>query len=95
LLVAASLVVLLFGIGHRHPAAAAAKQAENRTFVAVLPQIGTVFVRYDCMHGRRFALGIRIGRTQTTEVLFRAGSFRRYRTLQPGDPTSWFRYRKN
>lgn len=72
---------------------AAATRPWNRRFVAVLPQIGTVYARYDCSHGRRFALGIHLFRTsQTTNVRFRASGFARDRTLQPGDPTRWFRY---
>lgn len=93
MLVTAGLVVLAPEAGRGRPAAPAARQAGNRTFVAVLPQIGSVYARYDCMHGRRFALGLRIPwRTQTTEVRFRAGHFSRDRTVQPGDPTRWFRY---
>jgi hypothetical protein len=92
-LLAGSIVLLGPGTGHRRPAAAATSHDENRTFVAVLPQIGTVYVRYDCMHGRRFSMGIRIPRvTATTEVRFRAGSFARDADVQPGAPTRWFRY---
>lgn len=89
----ASLALLALGSGPHRPAAAATPKAGNRAFVAVLPQIGTVYARYDCSHGRRFALGLRIRwKTQTAEVRFRAGSFARDREIQPADPTHWFRY---
>jgi hypothetical protein len=71
---------------------AAATAGNSRTFVAVLSEIGTIYARYDCVQGPRFSLGIRITGPQTTVVRFRAGSFSRDRTLQPGDPLSWFRY---
>jgi hypothetical protein len=87
------LLSLTFALSVRHQAAAATSATGPAVFVASLPEIGTIYSRYDCTHGRRFALGIRISEGgQTTNVRFRAGSFRRDRTLQPGDPTSWFSY---
>lgn len=89
----ASLLLLALDLAHGHAAAASSRQAGDRTFVGVLPEIGTVFARYDCSHGRRFSLGIRIPRvTATTEVRYRAGSFARDVEVQPGAPTRWFRY---
>lgn len=89
----AGLVLLAFGLSFGHQAAVASARSGHATFVASLPEIGTIYSRYDCAHGRRFALGIRIsGGSQTAGVRFRAGKFRRDRTLQPGDPTSWFGY---
>jgi hypothetical protein len=88
----AGAALLLAGLILRHQAVAATSHVPG-TFVAVLPEIGTVYSRYDCNHGWRFALGINVfSGSQTTGVRFRAGRFSRERTLQPGDPTSWFRY---
>ncbi|HUJ55042.1 MAG TPA: hypothetical protein VLW49_03530 [Gaiellaceae bacterium] len=87
------LVALAVSVAFPAVGLARAEHAGNRTFVAVLPQIGTVYARYDCSHARRFALGIHVFRmSQTTFVRYRAGSHARDRELQPGDPTSWFRY---
>jgi hypothetical protein len=88
----AGLASLGAGLALWHPAAAATSPGGRGTFVARLPDIGTVYSRYDCTRGWRFGLGIRVTGPQTTVVRFRAGSFTRDRTLQPGDPTSWFRY---
>jgi hypothetical protein len=89
----AGVVFLVVGLSGRPQATATTRRVGNATFVAVLPDIGTIYSRYDCTRGWRFALGIHVfSDSQTTGVRFRAGSFTRDRTLQPGDPTSWFRY---
>lgn len=90
-LLLAGLMSVALALSLRHQAAAA-RTRDPAVFVASLPEIGTIYSRYDCTRGRRFALGIRISGPQTTGVRLRAGSFHRDRTLQPGDPTSWFSY---
>jgi hypothetical protein len=87
----AVVALLAVGVSLRHQAAAAIARPHRAVFVASLPEIGTIYSRYDCTGGRRFALGIRVTGPQTTGVRFRAGGFSRDRTLQPGEAT-WFRY---
>ncbi|HZS30000.1 MAG TPA: hypothetical protein VFA37_01945 [Gaiellaceae bacterium] len=89
-LIAGALVVT--GSSLRRAAAAATAQSPA-VFVSALPEIGTVYARYDCTSNRslRFALGIRYSR-QSGVVRFRAGRFSRDREVQPG-PTAWFPYR--
>ena len=75
-----------------------AESGRQKPYVlTALADIGTVYWRYDCVHYRanEWSLGVRIFRdTATTGVTYRAGGFTRRRTLQPGDPTTWFPLRR-
>ena len=75
-----------------------AESGRQKPYVlTALADIGTVYWRYDCVHYRanEWSLGVRIFRdTATTGVTYRAGGFTRRRTLQPGDPTTWFPFRR-
>lgn len=65
--------------------------------LTALADIGTVYWRYDCVHYRapEWSLGVRVfGSTATTEVTYRARELTRRRTLQPGNPTVWFPFRR-
>jgi hypothetical protein len=78
--------------GHAH---AATRRSAPRTFVAVFPEIGAVYVRYYCTRGRslHFALGIHVlEEGQSGVVRFRDGRFSRNGELQPVS-TVWFPYR--
>ena len=75
-----------------------AASGRQRPYVlTALADIGTVYWRYDCVHYKapEWSLGVRVFRdTATTGVTYRAGRFTRRRTLQPGDPTTWFPFRR-
>jgi len=65
--------------------------------LTAVADIGTVYWRYDCVHYRapEWSLGVRVFvTTATTTVTYQAGSFERRRTLQPGNPTTWFPFRR-
>jgi hypothetical protein len=85
--VIASAVVLL-------PSSAATGRQKPHVLTA-LPDIGTVYWRYDCVHFRtpEWSLGVRMFETATTTVTYRLGGLTRRVTLQPGEPTVWFRFR--
>lgn len=74
-----------------HHLAAATPRAGNATLVATLPEVGTVYSRYNCTRGLRFALGIHLTGPQTAAVRLRTGSVSRVREVQPGQ-MSWFGY---
>lgn len=87
-----AIVVAVAGL----PSSAASGRQKQYVLTA-LADIGTVYWRYDCVHYRanEWSLGVRIFRdTATTGVTYRAGRFARRRTLQPGDPTTWFPFRR-
>lgn len=64
--------------------------------LTALPAIGTVEWRSrDWERQARFSLGIHLFDTASTVVRLRTGRFSRDRSVQPGDPTSWFRYSTN
>jgi hypothetical protein len=95
-LAAGMVLVFAFGIrplGHR--ASAATRARGGPVVLTALPSIGTIYWRSRCA-GRgpsRWSLGIRLwSSTATTGVRFKAGKLVTVRTLQPGDPTSWFPY---
>jgi len=78
------------------PGSAASGRQKQYTLTA-LADIGTVYWRYDCVHYRahEWSLGVRVFRdTATTGVTYRAGRLTRQRTLQPGEPTTWFPFRR-
>jgi hypothetical protein len=89
ILLAAATVLLLPG---------SAEGGRQKPYVlAALADIGTVYWRYDCVHYRKpeWSLGVRVFRdTATTTVTYRAGTLKRHRTLDPGDPVRWFPFRK-
>jgi hypothetical protein len=65
--------------------------------LTAVANIGTVYWRYDCVHYRspEWSLGIQVFRnTATTIANFRGGNLRRRRTVQPGEPTLWFPFRR-
>jgi hypothetical protein len=75
----------------------AASGRQKAYVLTALPDIGTVYWRYDCVHYRahEWSLGVRVSvSTATTAVTYRAGRFERHRTLQPGTPTTWFPFRE-
>ena len=74
----------------RHPLVATSL-GSNAVLVAVLPEIGTVYSRYSCTRGWRFALGVHVSGPQTTLVRIRTGGVSRDQELQPGQ-THWFEY---
>lgn len=87
-----AIVVAVAGL----PSSAASGRQKQYVLTA-LADIGTVYWRYDCVHYRanEWSLGVRIFRdTATTGVTYRAGRFTRRRTLQPGNPTTWFPFRR-
>ncbi len=64
--------------------------------LTALPAIGTVEWRSrDWSHQSRFSLGLHLFDTASTVVRLRAGQFSRDRSVEPGDPTLWFRYSAN
>lgn len=84
----------------RGPGSATATRAAwtcPRTAVlAALPAIGTVEWRSRYASGRpSFSVGIHLFDTASTGVRFRTGHLARDRSLQPDDPTLWFRYSTN
>jgi hypothetical protein len=87
----AGLVALLAALFVRGHATAAPATADQRSLVAVFPEIGTVYSRYECSRGWRFALGIHVSGPQTTLVRIRTGSVSSDREIQPGR-TRWFAY---
>jgi len=75
----------------------AASGRQKAYVLTALADIGTVYWRYDCVHYRapEWSLGIQVFEsTATTEVTYRDGKLARRRTLQPGDPTTWFPFRR-
>jgi hypothetical protein len=95
LVVVVAGALLAAGLSLRSGAATATRQPPA-TFVATLPEIGTVYERAYCTGEGpfRFALGIRyLKMGQSGMVRFRAGRFSRDREAQPGGPTVWFRQR--
>lgn len=88
---AASLA--LHGSG-KLPAARVAWTCPKTAVLTALPAIGTVEWRSRYVSGRpRFSLGLHLFDTASTGVRLRAGGLSTDRNLNPGDPTSWFRYR--
>jgi hypothetical protein len=83
----AAAVVLL-------PSSAATGRQKPYVLTA-LADIGTVYWRYDCVHFRtpEWSLGVQLFDTATTSVRYQAGEVKGHRTLQPGEPTVWFRFR--
>src|SRR5436189_3275997 len=78
------------------PTARVAWTCPRTAVLTALPTIGTVEWRSSYTSGRaRFSLGIHLFDTASTGVRFRTGQFSRDRSLQPGDPTMWFRYSSN
>jgi hypothetical protein len=76
----------------------AASGRQKPYVLTALADIGTVYWRYDCVHYKapEWSLGVRVFQdTATTGVYYRAGRFTRRRTLQPGDPTTWFPFRRD
>lgn len=87
-----AIVVAVAGL----PSSAASGRQKQYVLTA-LADIGTVYWRYDCVHYRanEWSLGVRVFRdAATTGVRYRAGRFTRRRTLQPGNPTTWFPFRR-
>jgi hypothetical protein len=76
------------------PSSAASGRQKPYVLTAVA-DIGTVYWRYDCVHfpSPEWSLGVQLFDTATTTVTYRAGGVKQHRTLQPGDPVSWFRFR--
>jgi hypothetical protein len=89
----ALLLALGFSLLSRHQAAAAPVRSKPLVLTAI-PNIGTIYWRYNCSQGTRgWSLGIHIwSNTATTRVRFKAGKVVAVRELQPGDATSWFPY---
>jgi len=73
----------------------AASGRQKPYVLAAVADIGTVYWRYDCVHfpSPEWSLGVQLFDTATTTVTYRAGVLKRHRTLQPGEPISWFRFR--
>jgi hypothetical protein len=73
----------------------AATGRQKPCVLTAIADIGTVYWRYDCVHvdSPEWSLGVQLFDTATTAVTYRAGSVNQHRTLQPGDPVSWFRFR--
>ncbi len=78
------------------PSAVAATGGRRTPLVlAALPNIGTIYWRYNCggQGSSRWSLGLHVSsNAATTGVRFKAGRLIVVRDLQPGDPTSWFPY---
>ena len=90
------MICAVFAVVALLPGSAASGRQKSYVLTA-LADIGTVYWRYDCVHYRssEWSLGVRVfPTTATTVVTYRAGRFRRRRTLQPGYPTTWFPFRK-
>jgi hypothetical protein len=83
----AAAVVLL-------PSSAASGRQKPYVLTA-LADIGTVYWRYDCVHfsSPEWSLGVRMFDTATTTLTYRTGKLKRHVTLQPDEPTVWFRFR--
>ena len=79
-------------------AGSAASGRQKPHVLTALADIGTVYWRYDCVHYRapEWSLGIHVFQIAATAgVVFRAGKFTLRRpTIQPGEPTIWFPFRK-
>ena len=88
ILLATAVVLLL-------PSAAASGRQKPFVLTA-LADIGTVYWRYDFSHrAPQWSLGVHVFATAaTTGATYRAGGFKRQRTLQPGYPTTWFPFRR-
>jgi hypothetical protein len=76
-----------------------AASGQQRPYVlTALADIGTVYWRYDCVHYRQpeWSLGIHIFQNAASAgATFRAGKLTvRRPTIQPGEPTIWFPFRK-
>jgi hypothetical protein len=73
----------------------AASGRQKPYVLTALASIGTVYWRYDCVHFRtpEWSLGVRMFDTATTTVTYRLGRLTRRITLQPDEPTVWFRFR--
>lgn len=79
----------------RHSAVAATGGRQTPLVLAALPNIGTIYWRYNCggRSSSRWSLGVHLlTSAATTGVRFRAGRRIVVGNLQPGDPTRWFPY---
>ena len=88
----AVLPLLLAAASRPASANPVANRAARPTLVAVLPEIGSVFVRTNCSVAEQpgQSLGILTDKMgQSGQAAFRIGSHARWRDLEPGHPTVW------